>query len=66
MHSVRSQGSASSHQLAIRFHHARIASLDRTQLGVITNLRDFDATAIDRVDKAFTRLDRLRFAIDCG
>ena len=39
VHALRGHGAAGSHQLAVDLHHAGVAGLNRSKLGVIANLR---------------------------
>jgi len=38
--------------------------LDRSELGVVTNMRNFDSAAIDQVDQVLSRINCLWFAIN--
>ena len=57
VHALRGHGAAGSHQLAVDLDHAGIAGLDRSELGVIADLRYFDSAAVDQVDQALSRLE---------
>ena len=54
VHALGRHGAAGSHQFAVDLHHAGIAGLDRSKLGVIANLRYFDSATVDQVDQAFS------------
>jgi hypothetical protein len=56
--------STGSHQLAVHFHHAGVASLDWSQLWVIANLRNLYVPAVKNLDQQFIRPNGLRGAIN--
>ena len=66
IHAVLNEGATGSYQLAVHLHHAGVACLDRSQLGVVTNLRNLNTAAINRVDQALSGLNHLRLAVDGG
>ena len=63
-HSSSDGSSAGADQLAIHFHHAGIARLDRTQLRVITHLRNGSAYAVENFDQRFADTRGLVHAVD--
>jgi hypothetical protein len=66
-HAVRRHSATSSRQFAVDLDHAGIAGLDRSKLGVIADVRNFDLATVDQVDQAFSGLYRLWSAVqrDC-
>ncbi len=66
VHALGGHGAAGSHQFAVDLHHAGIAGLDRSKLGVIANVRYFDSAAVDQVDQALSRLNCLWLAVNGG
>jgi hypothetical protein len=48
----------------VNFDHTRIAGLNRPKLRVVTDLREFSAGAVDRIDEPFAVLNLLLPLID--
>ena len=55
---------AGADQLAVDLDHAGVAGLDGAELGVIADLRNLGAAAVDHIDQPLSWLDRLQFAIN--
>jgi hypothetical protein len=66
VHALQGYGATGPNQFAVNLNHARIAALDRSELGVITDVRYFDSTAVEKVDQVLPRLNCLWLAINDG
>ena len=66
VHALGGHGAAGPHQFAVDLHHAGIAGLDRSELGVIADVRNFDSATVDQVDQALSRLNCLWPAVNGG
>jgi hypothetical protein len=66
LHAIHSFCATRSDQLAVDFHHARIAGLDWSKLGMVTNLRYFHSVTIDQIDQPVSRPNRFWSAVNDG
>ena len=63
-HSVRDARSARSNQLTVDLNQASVAGLDRTELSVITNLRQLNVLAIDSLNQVFSAIRFISVAVN--
>jgi hypothetical protein len=66
LHTIHSFCATCSHQLAVDFHHARIAGLDWSKLGMVTDLRYSDSVTIDEIDQPLPGPNRFWSAVNDG
>jgi hypothetical protein len=62
-HAVRQLSGARAHQRSVDMHHACVASLQRTHLGVIADLRQLCIQAIDQIDGQFSAFSRISHSV---
>src|SRR5882672_9890575 len=65
VHSGCDVGGASPDQLAVHLHHARVASLNRAELGMIADLGNFRAGVIDEVNETLVGLRLSGRTVNC-